>query len=454
MSTIELEIKSVDRSQVGLQSASLPRYALIDLSSDPSPLNRIPASVLEFPVRHVDVSHHSELRLERKDLHALTASCWNSSLTQMIVDLAVVERSCSEWGDAVRSQYASILSKIGVCVRSECELNKAHEIGFPVAKIFLPAGHTQIPDWVLSFLQNEKQQATSLHVRENPIGVGGIQHLMSILLSRNPPSPLQNLDIGDTDLTDVGAQEMSALLCKACPNLVSISLDLNGITDSGAADVAEAIKGAHSLKYISLFGNHITAKGTKLIADAICEPGQSVTFLNLDENEIEDEGAIALATALKSEFCMLSTLVLEDIEIGDTGAGAIASALAKNTRLTTLFLSRNEIGNNGAHSLAEALRNSNTTLRTLDLRLTNIGDDGIHEMIEMLKQNKTLDDLRLDHHALPSPLRKLAISASNDCISGVHQRNYSSLARCVRNIFADIQTVSFHINEDEEEGAE
>lgn len=446
MNAIELEIKTHG-------GQPLMNFASIDLSTDPTTLNHIPTCVLAFPVRYVDISHHPELRLERKDLDLLLASRWSSSLVRMIVDLAVVERSQADLEDAdvsLHDAYASILSRVGVCVCSETELARAEELGFEIAKIFLPASsnNTCIPDWVVQQLRRNQQAIVSLHLRENAIGFEGVQMLADLYRNHQPSScSLQSLDIGDTNLTDVGTQIITTVLCKACPNLTTLTLDLNGITDTGAADIAEAIRTVHSLKYISLFGNRITSKGTKLIAEAIAAPGQSVVFLNLDENEIEDEGAFALAKSLQSECCMLSTLVLEDTEIGDAGASAIASSLARNMRLTTLFLSRNEIGDEGARSLAETLRDANTTLRTLDLRLTNIGDDGIHEMIEMLKTNRTLDDLRLDHHALPSPLRKVAISASNDCISGVHQRSYSSLARCVRNIFMEVRTVSIPTNE-------
>jgi hypothetical protein len=119
------------------------------------------------------------------------------------------------------------------------------------------------------------------------------------------------------------------------PFLVCLSLELDGIDDTGAAHIARAMAKCCNLEVLLLNGNHITSKGAESIAHALCDQW-SLRMLALGENDITDVGALALVSALDAHK-RLKSLNL------DLNKGISASVLLDvRTRfpVTSLHLSR------------------------------------------------------------------------------------------------------------------
>lgn len=137
----------------------------------------------------------------------------------------------------------------------------------------------------------------------------------------------------------------------------------------------------------------------------------ALTNLRLGYNGIGDSGAIAIAEALKVNTTALTALDLRgnmvtfatmgDVRIGDSGVAAIAEALENNTVLKSLHLGTNSFGNSGAVAIAEALK-VNTALTTLSL-IDNYNTDRNSTcetvaitLADALQYNSVLQTLGLD----------------------------------------------------------
>ena len=126
------------------------------------------------------------------------------------------------------------------------------------------------------------------------------------------------------------------------------------------------------------------------LASALTE--SKLRELCLIDCRIDDSGAKEMASALK-ENSRLQALSLSFNEIGAEGARSLASALKTNSALQKLDLSLMQLGDAGAASLASALKN-NSALQELDLLYANLGDEGVASLASALEHNDTLVELR------------------------------------------------------------
>ena len=87
----------------------------------------------------------------------------------------------------------------------------------------------------------------------------------------------------------------------------NIRLDVNRITDTGAAILSNLVSESTELQHLSLSCNHIGNKGAMALAGALVA-NHSLIELDLQCNAIGDEGALAIAESIKdfpSEFILL-----------------------------------------------------------------------------------------------------------------------------------------------------
>ena len=118
----------------------------------------------------------------------------------------------------------------------------------------------------------------------------------------------------------------------------------NKIGPTGAAAIADALKGNEVLKSLFLDWNHIGDEGAKAIGGALAGSKYTsrLTRLSLGHCDLGDYGAVRLGWALE-ENVVLTWLNLQENNIGVEGAEAIGGALAVNRVLTSLDLSSNKI---------------------------------------------------------------------------------------------------------------
>ena len=222
-----------------------------------------------------------------------------------------------------------------------------------------------------------------------PISPEGLEKIMGALVGK--VSSLEILKLENCWMGAAGAAKVAGAL-KASSLLRSLNLPLNGIGDTGAAEIREALMNPNSkLEVLDLAANDIGAAGVAKIVDAL-KVSISLRFLDLSYNKIGVVGAAKLGEALMNPDLKLEVLELVANDIGDIGAAKVADGLKVSKSLRFLNLSYNGIGAAGAAEIGEALK-VNSTLGFLNLSYNRIGDTGAVNIGEALKVNTTLVNL-------------------------------------------------------------
>ena len=221
--------------------------------------------------------------------------------------------------------------------------------------------------------------------------------------------------------------------------LTNLKLTNCNITDEGAKELFEVLKGNTSLRELGLRENkNITnISGEKLLnilpstkIDCLGFDGCRITksfwypikeiikarkkgIYTVELNPLKDPFVLNLrgtrlerpedmeekVISVLNSFPTIETLNLQRCNIGDAGASFLAETLKSNTSLKTVNLDVNNIGDEGAWTLAEALK-ANTTLKELNLFCNNIGDESAQVFAEALKINTTLKVLNLGDNVI------------------------------------------------------
>ena len=302
---------------------------------------------------------------------------------------------------------------------------KNHTIHIP-SKILLPYHIAML----CLFLSKCTEQWKSYNFSGNAMGDVGVKLLANFLLSnRNIVSSIKSLDLSFNCLTSHSAMAVGNIIQEG--TLVALDLSCNGLSDSGTAEISQALKGNSTLKALSMSVNDIGVDGAKSLATALCHNCTLESF-RVSVNEIMDDGVIAISECFKisgskgtkltsikslglSSNCLtsqsksaISTIIQESgvvslglsfNKLGESGTEEISKALQVNLILKRLFLSGNAIGVGGALSLAVALCH-NHILEHLDISRNEILDDGAIAIAECLKTNRKLKYLGVSHNGI------------------------------------------------------
>ena len=226
----------------------------------------------------------------------------------------------------------------------------------------------------------------SLWLRRNGINNTGAVALAQAL---HHNSTLEWLYLSNNSISDAGAVALAQALHHNS-TLKKLDLSNNSISDAGAVALAQALHHNSTLKGLDLSNNSISDAGAVALAQAL----HHLEKLYLSNNSISDAGAVALEHALHHNST-LKELHLSNDSISDAGAVALAQTLHHNSTLERLDLSYNSISDAGAVALAQALHH-NSTLKVLDLSSNNrISDAGAVALAQALHHNSTLKMLNL-----------------------------------------------------------
>jgi len=188
-------------------------------------------------------------------------------------------------------------------------------------------------------------------------------------------------------------QDFAIRLSCSDPTLTTLDLRGNGISDTGATLVADALRHNTTLTELRLYRNSISNAGASALAEALSF-NNVLTELDLRGNRTGVAGAEALAEMLKKNS-PLRELSLCWNQIGADGAAAMAESLEQNTVLRKIDLSGNGIGDAGTRKLGAVLGKRNNTLAALALGGNGITDLGAEALAEALRHNTTLKELGL-----------------------------------------------------------
>lgn len=210
--------------------------------------------------------------------------------------------------------------------------------------------------------------------------------LQESLLFQN--SSLQILDLGGTNLGDLGIESMSKSLGEST-KLHTLYLYGNDITAKGMQHLLIGLSGNTSLHTLDLGSNNIGSKGAEYLSK-ILDHNIQISNLQLYGNNIADDGMLFLIPSLKIND-RLEILNLGVNNIGSEGVKLLSSALG-SMKIKTLLLYSNVVAIDGIKYLAEALYD-NECLEILNLGCTKLGTPGFKCLSELLKQTKVLKSM-------------------------------------------------------------
>jgi CheY-like chemotaxis protein/Ran GTPase-activating protein (RanGAP) involved in mRNA processing and transport len=156
---------------------------------------------------------------------------------------------------------------------------------------------------IVEFLEGRNRPKKAKHVMpylgrldfsNNNIGNEGLRRLTRIL-QRRGAKHLVELRLSNNGIAHSGVEEMMMKLLQH--NLVSLTLDKNGIGDQGCQLIAASLLSMKCLSRLNLSFNQIGSRGVNSLMRSLvaCE---SVTYLGLSGNIMKISGAVALAFTL------------------------------------------------------------------------------------------------------------------------------------------------------------
>ena len=210
-------------------------------------------------------------------------------------------------------------------------------------------------------------------------------------------STLNMLELYNNSISDAGAVALAQTLHHNSI-LKGLHLSNNSISDAGAVALAQTLHHNSTLERLDLSYNSISDAGAVALAQAL-HHNSTLKGLDLSNNSISesDAGAVALAQALHHNST-LEWLYLSNNSISDAGALALEHALHHNSTLKELHLSNDSISDAGAVALAQTLHH-NSTLERLDLSYNSISDAGAVALAQALHHNSTLKGLDLSNNS-------------------------------------------------------
>jgi Ran GTPase-activating protein (RanGAP) involved in mRNA processing and transport len=248
------------------------------------------------------------------------------------------------------------------------------------------------------------------------LGDEGVKLVLCPSLGKGRPPALEHLNLSANGITDTGAQALAQAL-QHHKNIKELILSWNGISDAGAIALAETIRVNPSLRRLELdgifegrgggcrdcvLGTDQLEEGSQCnIGDAGCIalaqvlPGSNLECLKLSRQAcITANGVAALAFAITAGS-KLKHLELHRVPVDDEGAIALSKCLMQ---LETLGLMISKITDRGAVALAKAIAASNN-LVSVGLTQNEIGAEGLAALVAAVAANTTLQCLDLYGHA-------------------------------------------------------
>ncbi len=206
----------------------------------------------------------------------------------------------------------------------------------------------------------------------------GPRGALPLLLDASRAFPaLRTLDVGRNEEGDLGAHALAQFLLVGC-RLAELQIQYQGITETGALELAGALAKVYTLRSIFMRGSPLGPRGAVAIFDALSEAStMPMNTIDFAACEIGDDGASAAGRLILHRGCR--NVHLSRNEIQATGAKAIvdSAAISPTCVINLLNLSRNPIGDEGVKRVLDKIMQSRRRLvHKLDIGCIQIGVKG------------------------------------------------------------------------------
>ncbi len=153
-----------------------------------------------------------------------------------------------------------------------------------------------------------KKQCTVLLLNDNLITSAGVTTIANALHNN---STLQELNLWNNQVSDVGVHSLAQALSDDNSTLQSLALGQSGITDVGAQHLAEMLKINTKLTRLWLFHNDIGDSGVQLLADALAHDNKTLQWLDLRLNKSVTDSSFDSLVSMLQQNCSLKKFWME-----------------------------------------------------------------------------------------------------------------------------------------------
>ncbi|KAI4905162.1 hypothetical protein NFI96_024918 [Prochilodus magdalenae] len=212
-------------------------------------------------------------------------------------------------------------------------------------------------------------------------------------------SSLKELDLGNSDLQDLGLEKLSAGLKSSHCKLEILRLSICNFTVESCKSLKSALQTKISfLRELDLCSNGLQDSVGELLSAGLKTGKCKLKILRLALCNLDDKVCENLESVLKLENS-LKELDLSNNDLQDPGVKLLSAGLtSSHCKLEILSLSGCMITENGCSSLASALNSSQSHLKELDLTYNHPGETGVKLLSARLEDpHCTLDTLKLEH---------------------------------------------------------
>jgi Ran GTPase-activating protein (RanGAP) involved in mRNA processing and transport len=214
------------------------------------------------------------------------------------------------------------------------------------------------------------------------------------------------------------------------PNFLKLELGKNNLADEGVIPIAHLLANNKHIIHADLSSNNITDEGVKILSEALMQNNTLISlslksYEGLNRNKVGGKGCVHLKKLLLKTKTLMY-LNMSATQIGLVGLKTLCEGLRSNCSLLHLDISNNYLGPNlskflsgtlsascleelnlannkltdvGMANLAPLFGKLNTnSIRKLNLTNNSISSAGLAKLFEALYDNKTIQDLILDHN--------------------------------------------------------
>ncbi len=215
----------------------------------------------------------------------------------------------------------------------------------------------------------------------------------NLLLNSLVEINLSELNLVNTNMTDVSATSLANLISGDMQNLNNLQLAGNQITDLGLQKLADGIQESR-IQTIDLSGQPFSANALRVFSDA---GNSSLSVLKVSNVGLTSEHITALQGCLKNlESLDVSNNALEDQDI------EFLIKQMRGSRLNTLNMARNQLTDAGAVMIAEHL--PATSLQHLDISDSELTQHGFSALVNVFPDTQllsfTCERAGLNDHAI------------------------------------------------------
>jgi Ran GTPase-activating protein (RanGAP) involved in mRNA processing and transport len=180
----------------------------------------------------------------------------------------------------------------------------------------------------------EKRQCTSLDLHDNKITSEGMSSLALVL---NNNAKLRTLYLHDNRLFDKGIYSLAQILTSNNQTLEVLGLNSIGLTDVGAEDLAAMLQKNHTLTCLQLQGNEIGDRGVQYLADALTKYNTTLKQLEMAENKFVSDSSVDFLVEMIKTNRSLQVLDIRLCNISDSGKAKLQEAHESNKDLQLIL---------------------------------------------------------------------------------------------------------------------